>query len=238
MELCKRAVATDLCIDYGIFFSSANVAEPSPPEAQTYGHLGKAIAVKSAAISLLDLRHAPARLIGPCSGDARLFAARENREAFASLLSLSLQARQFRGLTGWQASSYERWWDNCDGFRPGKRLHLTDANLLDDFVNRNDEAAFEVPVWRHGTMVLSLCERILHDAHAAEDALPGNFLVLLARPARSARARRSAGFTRSPIACASPACEGQSLRQTSSPWTTCRHPMPAMKPTGMTFGPC
>src|SRR5258708_4215661 len=54
---------------------------------------------------------------------------------------------------------------------------LTDANLLDDFVRRNDEAAFEVLVWRHSTMLLSLCERILHDSHDAEDAFQATFLV-------------------------------------------------------------
>lgn len=54
---------------------------------------------------------------------------------------------------------------------------LTDSHLLDDFVNRKDEAAFEVLVWRHSTMVLSLCERILHDSHDAEDAFQATFLV-------------------------------------------------------------
>jgi RNA polymerase sigma factor (sigma-70 family) len=55
---------------------------------------------------------------------------------------------------------------------------LSDAKLLEDFVARRDEASFEVLVWRHGTMVLSICERILHDAHAAEDAFQATFLVL------------------------------------------------------------
>ena len=54
---------------------------------------------------------------------------------------------------------------------------LTDSHLLDDFVSLADEAAFEVLVWRHGTMVLSLCQRILHDAHDAEDAFQATFLV-------------------------------------------------------------
>jgi hypothetical protein len=33
---------------------------------------------------------------------------------------------------------------------------LSDAELLERFVRRRDEAAFEVLVWRHGTMVLGL----------------------------------------------------------------------------------
>src|SRR5271168_4856051 len=61
---------------------------------------------------------------------------------------------------------------------------LTDARLLDDFVSRRDEASFEVLVWRHGTMVLNLCQRILHDTHEAEDAFQAAFLVF-ARKANS-----------------------------------------------------
>jgi RNA polymerase sigma factor (sigma-70 family) len=54
---------------------------------------------------------------------------------------------------------------------------LTDAQLLEAFVSRRDEAAFEVLVWRHGAMVLRLCQRILRDAHEAEDAFQATFLV-------------------------------------------------------------
>jgi RNA polymerase sigma factor (sigma-70 family) len=54
---------------------------------------------------------------------------------------------------------------------------LTDAQLLEAFVRRRDEASFEVLVWRHGAMVLSLCQRILRDAHEAEDAFQATFLV-------------------------------------------------------------
>jgi RNA polymerase sigma factor (sigma-70 family) len=61
---------------------------------------------------------------------------------------------------------------------------LTDARLLEDFVSRRDEASFEVLVWRHGTMVLNLCQRVLHDTHEAEDAFQAAFLVF-ARKASS-----------------------------------------------------
>jgi RNA polymerase sigma factor (sigma-70 family) len=54
---------------------------------------------------------------------------------------------------------------------------LTDAELLASFVEHGDQASFEVLVWRHGTMVLNLCRRILHDSHEAEDAFQATFLV-------------------------------------------------------------
>jgi|GEM_PF-6627971 len=54
---------------------------------------------------------------------------------------------------------------------------LSDAQLLENFVTRRDEASFEVLVWRHGAMVLALCKRVLRDAHEAEDAFQATFLV-------------------------------------------------------------
>jgi RNA polymerase sigma factor (sigma-70 family) len=54
---------------------------------------------------------------------------------------------------------------------------LTDAELLGAFVARGDEASFEVLVWRHGGMVLRLCQRVLRDSHEAEDAFQATFLV-------------------------------------------------------------
>jgi RNA polymerase sigma factor (sigma-70 family) len=55
---------------------------------------------------------------------------------------------------------------------------LTDAQLLDRFLTKHDEAAFELLVWRHGPMVLRVCRRILRDAHGAEDAFQATFLTL------------------------------------------------------------
>src|SRR5947209_19727870 len=69
---------------------------------------------------------------------------------------------------------------------------LTDAQLLEDFVARRDERSFEVLVWRHGTMVLSLRQRVLHDTHAAEDAFQATFLVF-ARKASSIGKREAIG---------------------------------------------
>jgi RNA polymerase sigma factor (sigma-70 family) len=63
---------------------------------------------------------------------------------------------------------------------------VSDAELLERFVTRRDECAFELLVWRHGAMVLGTCRRILRHHHDAEDAFQATFL-LLARKARSVR---------------------------------------------------
>src|SRR5262249_16718515 len=48
------------------------------------------------------------------------------------------------------------------------RNHFTDGQLLDRFLARREEAAFEALVQRHGPMVLGVCQRVLHNAHDAE----------------------------------------------------------------------
>src|SRR5215470_15928592 len=77
---------------------------------------------------------------------------------------------------------------------------LTDAQLLDNFVRRRDEAAFELLVWRHATLVLGTCRRLLHDRHEAEDAFQATFLVLV-RKAASLRKGESLAAWLHTVAC-------------------------------------
>jgi RNA polymerase sigma factor (sigma-70 family) len=69
---------------------------------------------------------------------------------------------------------------------------VSDALLLDRFVEQWDQAAFRDLVRRHGPMVLGVCRRILRDPHAAEDAFQVTFLLLV-RKAGSVRKRESVG---------------------------------------------
>ena len=66
---------------------------------------------------------------------------------------------------------------------------MTDPQLLDWFVSRQDEhaeAVFEEVVIRHGPMVFRVCLSVLHDANDADGAFQATFLVLAHR-ARSIR---------------------------------------------------
>jgi RNA polymerase sigma factor (sigma-70 family) len=58
-------------------------------------------------------------------------------------------------------------------------IDVSDADLLERFSRRRDEAAFATLVNRHGPMVQGVCRRILGDRHAAEDVFQAVFLVLV-----------------------------------------------------------
>jgi RNA polymerase sigma factor (sigma-70 family) len=64
--------------------------------------------------------------------------------------------------------------------------HLTDAQLLERFNRQRDEAAFEVLVWRHGTLVLNVARRVLRHVPDIEDVFQATFLTL-ARKASAIR---------------------------------------------------
>jgi RNA polymerase sigma factor (sigma-70 family) len=68
----------------------------------------------------------------------------------------------------------------------------TDGQLLELFLARREEAAFEALLLRHGPMVLGVCQRVLRNVHDAEDAFQATFLVL-ARKAASIQPRERVG---------------------------------------------
>ena len=69
---------------------------------------------------------------------------------------------------------------------------VSDVDLLARFSTTRDEAAFELLLWRHGAMVLRLCQDVTRDEHAAEDAFQAVFLALACK-AGSIRSRKSLG---------------------------------------------
>jgi cobalt-zinc-cadmium efflux system membrane fusion protein len=58
---------------------------------------------------------------------------------------------------------------------------VADEHLLQRFISQRDAAAFEVLVWRHGGMVLSVCGRLLRRAEDTEDVFQATFLTLARR---------------------------------------------------------
>jgi RNA polymerase sigma factor (sigma-70 family) len=71
---------------------------------------------------------------------------------------------------------------------------VPDVGLVERFLTRRDQSAFELLVWRHGAMVLGVCRRVLGDAHEAEDAFQATFLVLAKKAASAARHRSVGGW--------------------------------------------
>src|ERR1700690_4316754 len=69
---------------------------------------------------------------------------------------------------------------------------LTDGQLLQRFLDRRDEAAFELLLRRHGPMILGVCRRMLRNAADADDAFQAVFVVLV-RKAAAFRTRRTIG---------------------------------------------
>ncbi len=74
-------------------------------------------------------------------------------------------------------------------FDEGTLMGLTDAQLVERFLDRRDEGAFAALVARHGPMVLAVCRSVLKDRTNAEDAFQATFIVLF----RKAGGLKSAG---------------------------------------------
>jgi RNA polymerase sigma factor (sigma-70 family) len=70
----------------------------------------------------------------------------------------------------------------------------SDAELLERFVQRQEERAFAALVARHAPMVLGVCRRVLGDPHQAEDAAQAVFLVLARKAATVRPPDRLAAF--------------------------------------------
>ena len=80
-------------------------------------------------------------------------------------------------------------------FSVGSVGGMTDGQLLEEFLSRREEgaeAAFAALVALHGPMVWNVCQSVLPDAHAAEDAFQATFLILV-RKAGSIRHRDTLG---------------------------------------------
>lgn len=74
-------------------------------------------------------------------------------------------------------SAVVRYLRQLAGSAPGDGA--SDGELLERYVRRGDEAAFELLLWRHGALVFNVCRRILPREQDAEDAFQATFLTFV-----------------------------------------------------------
>jgi RNA polymerase sigma factor (sigma-70 family) len=77
---------------------------------------------------------------------------------------------------------------------PHRSASLSDGQLLERFLSYQDEAAFEVLVWRHGSMVFDVCRRLLRHQQDAEDAFQATFLILVRKAHSIGRSESLSGW--------------------------------------------
>jgi RND family efflux transporter MFP subunit len=63
----------------------------------------------------------------------------------------------------------------------------SDAELLERYIRHRDEAAFELLLWRHGTLVFNVCRRVLPSEQDAEDAFQATFLAFVRKASSISR---------------------------------------------------
>jgi RNA polymerase sigma factor (sigma-70 family) len=87
-----------------------------------------------------------------------------------------------------------RWLDDLRRQATAGPEEVGDGELLRRYARAGDQAAFELLVRRHGSLVLGVARRVLCDEHAAEDALQATFLALARRAKALERSETAAGW--------------------------------------------
>src|SRR5262249_45349877 len=91
------------------------------------------------------------------------------------------EPREAMGMTRLKSANLAR--DFGALFGAGTLAGLGDGPLLDRFIARRDEVAFEELLARHGPVVLGICRRWLDDPRDVEDAFQATFLILVRKAA-------------------------------------------------------